>query len=423
LKAVLFALGSRGDIEPLLSLGEILRKKKWSVVYVFPEQFRNLIEDEGASFYGFTKEFIEVLLASDQSKIITSRKGSVIHRFKTLLSLAKQSIRINKEVTLQQKTIIDAENPDYVFYNQKCVYPIVWGMQNENKSVFVHPFPCFLHTVDQHSIIDFSGGGQYGKYLNRFSYFMQSHILSIASYYTCRQILKSQDRFKTNPYKIRRHLLKEAKSIYTISPSLFERPSQWPANAQLAGFVERDKQLSWQPSAKLSDFFETHKDEKILFISFGSISNTNPEAKTRAILNTIKKYKLPTIVNTSWGGLLELKDYPEHILFVQDIPYDWVFPRVYAVIHHGGAGTTHSAIKYGCASLIIPHFIDQFFWSKRIVDLELGPQAVSIKKLNEENFEFPLRELIYNRKFKINAEDMADKMLNEFNEDDLMNLI
>jgi len=145
MKVILFALGSRGDIEPLFSLGESLRKKNWEVIYVFPEQFREMVELENAKFYGFTKEFIEVLLASEKSKIITSRKGSVLSRLKTLLSLATQSIKINKEVTIQQKEIIDGEKPDYIFFNQKCVYPIVWGIQNLNKAIFVHPFPCFLH--------------------------------------------------------------------------------------------------------------------------------------------------------------------------------------------------------------------------------------------------------------------------------------
>jgi UDP:flavonoid glycosyltransferase YjiC (YdhE family) len=421
LKAIFFALGSRGDIEPLFSLGETLSKKDWEVVYVFPEQFRKLVEKENARFYGFTKEFIEVLLASEKSKEITSRKGSVFTRIKTLFSLATKSIKINKEVTIQQKELIEREKPDYVFFNQKCVYPIVWGMRHPTKAIFVHPFPCFLHAVNNHSIIGFSGGANYGKLLNQLSYKFQSIILSLATYFTTKKILQKDSRFKTNPFEIRSHLLNKILSIYTISPSLFKRPKSWGSNVDIIGFVERDKSKNWEPSGRLLNFLKNNQQEKIIFVTFGSISNPKPEIKTRAILETLKKYKVPTIINTSWGGLVEIVDAPEHIIFVNNIPYDWIFPRVYGVVHHGGAGTTHSAIKYGCSSLIIPHFIDQFFWSKRIVNMKLGPKGVSIKKLNGNNFEEPFLDFMNNEVYKTNVKKLSKKIQNEFDINKLIN--
>ena len=68
MKAIFFALGSRGDIEPLFSIGETLRNQNWEVIYVFPEQFRAMVEKENVDFRGFTKEFIEVLLESENPK-------------------------------------------------------------------------------------------------------------------------------------------------------------------------------------------------------------------------------------------------------------------------------------------------------------------------------------------------------------------
>ena len=423
MKAVLFALGSRGDIEPLFSLGESLAQRNWDVTYVFPLQFKDLVESHNAKFVGFTKEFIEVLLASENSKKITSRSGSAFGRAKTLYSLAIKSLKINKEVTIQQKKVIDELQPDYVFFNQKCVYPVVWAIQNEGRSIFVHPFPCFLHQVDDHSIIGFSGGGNYGKFLNRLSYFFQSYILSLATYFTTKNILKNEGSFKTNPSKIRNHLLKKIKSIYTVSPLLFSKPQSWKENVEVVGFVERDKSKYWEPDEALSSFLETYKNEKIFFVTFGSISNLNPELKTKTILNIVSKYNVPLIVNTSWGGLLKLDGYPKNIIFVNRVPYDWIFPKVYGVIHHGGAGTTHTTIKYGCASLIIPHFIDQFYWNRTIAKLNLGPKGISIKKLNEDNFEEAFLKLKDNLSYKENAERLSLVMKEEFDADKLVNFM
>jgi sterol 3beta-glucosyltransferase len=422
LKAVLFSLGSRGDIEPFFAIGEILKGKGWEVVYVFPEQFRELVGNVGHTFYPFTKEFLELLLEGEQAKMITSQGGSLLTRIQILISLAKRSIRINNEITQVQKEIIDREKPDYVFYNQKCVYPVVWDMNNKGKGIFVHPFPCFLHRVDHHSIIGFSGGGNYGRYLNRVGYALQSFAISLAVRFSTRPFYTNDGDVKINVFRIRRWLLHKAKSIYPISPSLFPRPSYWPANAHVVGHYERPKASKWSPDDELLHFLNRHR--KIIFITFGSISNTDPKKVTDIILRVLVKNKIPAIINTSWGGLLKPdQGSSENILFVNNIPYDWIFPKMYAVVHHGGAGTTHSALRFGCASLVIPHFIDQFFWNDRVHDLGLGPKGVSIQKLNSNNFEIIILELLKNRCYRQSAQLLAAKMASENNAELLMKII
>jgi len=119
-------------------------------------------------------------------------------------------------------------------------------------------------------------------------------------------------------------------------------------------------------------------------------------------------------------GLVQPNKHPEHIHFVKNIPYDWIFPKVFAVVHHGGSGTTHSALKYGCASLVIPHFIDRFFWNKTVHKLRAGPKGISIKKLNKDNFE---KILLDNKIYKENAELIASNMDIEKSTEPLMRLI
>ncbi|NOU58944.1 glycosyltransferase [Marinifilum caeruleilacunae] len=421
MKAILFSLGSRGDIEPLFALGEILRSKNWEVIYVFPEQFRELVEGENTSFYPFTKEFLELLITSEKSKQLTSRSGSWLSRVKVLIGLAVKSIKINKEVLARQHEILEQEQADYVFFNQKCVYPILWELQNPGRAIFVHPFPCFLHKVKQHSIIGFSGGGNYGTILNSFTYRLQTVILSIAVYFSTKKYHKEIQGAKLNPVSIKRALLNRCKSVYMLSPSLFKQPEYWPQNANVVGYYERNKLKNWQADKKLIGFLK--KYQKIVFITFGSISNSNPLEKTKAILSVLEKHKIPAIVNTSWGGLIQPESHADHIHFVNQIPYEWIMPMVYAVVHHGGSGTTHTALKYACANLIIPHFIDQFFWNKTIHQLEVGPKGNSIKKLNRKNFESKLLDLLQNPVYKKNAETIAKQMRNENDIEKLLELI
>jgi sterol 3beta-glucosyltransferase len=92
---------------------------------------------------------------------------------------------------------------------------------------------------------------------------------------------------------------------------------------------------------------------------------------------------------------------------------------MYAVIHHGGSGTTHLAIIYGCATMIIPHVIDQFVWDKIIYDMGVGPKGIKINRINSKNLELKVLELLNNRSFKEKSEKIGNQMQKEDFKDEL----
>jgi len=87
--------------------------------------------------------------------------------------------------------------------------------------------------------------------------------------------------------------------------------------------------------------------------------NPEPEIKTKTIIEIFERNSIPAIINTASGGLVRPEKFDSQLIhFVAQIPYNWIFPKMYGVIHHGGSGTTHLALKHGCATMIIPHIID-----------------------------------------------------------------
>ena len=77
-------------------------------------------------------------------------------------------------------------------------------------------------------------------------------------------------------------------------------------------------------------------------------------------------------------------DAADDCLFVGDVSHDVLFPRVAAVIHHGGAGTTAAAARAGIPQVIAPMFGDQFYWASRIVALGVGTE-ISHATMAEES--------------------------------------
>ena len=95
-----------------------------------------------------------------------------------------------------------------------------------------------------------------------------------------------------------------------------------------------------------------------MYIGFGSMSDKDPERQTRTALRALELSGQRGILSTGWGGVARL-DTSAKVFFVDDVPHSWLFPRMAAVVHHGGAGTTGAGFRAGVPSLIAPFAGDQ----------------------------------------------------------------
>ncbi len=413
MKIILASVGTRGDMEPFLAIGGILKEKGCRVICAFPEQFGELAKESNLEFASLGSKYVNLLESRDGKAAMGGATG--LRKFIGTVKLALNQKDANKELLYKQQEIIETEQPDRILYNGKAVYPIIWGLNNKGKTIFLSPLP-YMHYVKGHTHVAFNSN--FGVILNKLT-FALAHFGMITTVLISMKWLKIRDKFSRKEI---RDVLRNNKSIYTISPSLFQRPDAWNENLKVLGYYQRNSTAEWHPDRDLNDFIGKH--EKILFITFGSMINPAPEKKTRIILDILERNKIPAIINTAAGGLIKPDHfYSERIHFVSEMPYDWIFPKVYGVIHHGGSGTTHLALKYGCATLIIPHIIDQFVWNKIIFDNKAGPRGIKIGKITKRNLEPKILELRNNIGFKKKAEELAEKMKKEDFKDELINSI
>ncbi|MDW7691452.1 glycosyltransferase [Flammeovirgaceae bacterium SG7u.111] len=403
MKILLTSIGTRGDMEPFLAIGEMLEQKGHDVVCLFPEQFRDLVEDSNMRFASLGTKFIE-MLESDAGKAALGGGGSQWKKILAYTKLAKIQSKNNKLLVKLQQEVATREKPDRIVHNGKAMYPVIWDVTHPDKTIFVSPVPN-LHYVKGNTHLAFNSN--YGEFLNKLTF-------KIADWGLIKTIMSSLKLLGIS--NIKKQQIKEVianhKVIYTISPQLYPRPEYWKPNLNVLGYHERNKTVNWTPSKELLAFLEKHPTP--LFITFGSMTNPKPGEKTKIILDILTKHKIPAIINTAAGGLAEPAFYDKELVhFVDRIPYDWVFPKVSAIVHHGGSGTTHMALKHGCATLIIPHIIDQFLWNKLISKLGAGPLGIKIGKVSKKLLEPLLLGLINNPSYKEKAEEIARKMAEE----------
>ncbi|MEJ2305107.1 MAG: glycosyltransferase, partial [Anaerolineales bacterium] len=140
MKIILLSIGTRGDMEPFIAIGEILKEKGHQVICAFPEQFRDLAEDTNMEFASLGTKFIE-MLDSDIGKAAMGGGGSGLTKFLANIKLASHQTEINRELVSKQFEIIESQDPDRVVYNGKAIYPIIWGFNNRGKNILVCPLP------------------------------------------------------------------------------------------------------------------------------------------------------------------------------------------------------------------------------------------------------------------------------------------
>lgn len=139
--------------------------------------------------------------------------------------------------------------------------------------------------------------------------------------------------------------------------------------------------------ADLEAFLERGKPP--IFVGFGSMPAAGDAA--HRLIAAARAAGRRIIVSRGWAEL-ELIDDGSDWMAVGDVNHDVLFPRVAAVVHHGGAGTTATAARAGVPQVITPMFGDQFYWASRIVDLGAGA-ATPYSQMTEESLTSALREV------------------------------
>ena len=176
--------------------------------------------------------------------------------------------------------------------------------------------------------------------------------------------------------------------LSAYSPRIIPHPADWPDSVHVTGYFFLESQTDWQRSPELEAFL--HAGDPPVYIGFGSMAGHNPEQLARLVSGALAKNGQRGLLLTGWGGL-HADLMPDNMFVMDSVPHSWLFPRMAAVVHHGGAGTTAEGLRAGVPTVIIPFVFDQPFWGARIKALGLGPDPIPLKKLTVDRLANAIR--------------------------------
>ncbi|MCT9855021.1 glycosyltransferase [Priestia megaterium] len=369
--------GTRGDTQPFMALGLELKKKGYRVRIAASEAYQDFIES-----YGF--EY--AMLRGDVSKIIESGAAddaiNADNPLKFFSSLKNEKM-MGMMVNIQKDLHKACKGAGAIVYHPGAAIGYFAAKEMDIPSILASPFPM-TPTKDYPALI-FYDRPRFGKIYNKlthriFEWGFWKIVSGPLKKYWVQQYGEGPNDFSC-PYPKQRTAANP--TIISSSPTVFSVSKDWPEHVHSYGNWFMDSDHSYQPEEKLERFLKA--GEPPVYIGFGSVGDKKNAGETTALV--IKALKLAGkrgIINTGGSGMNQTEEIAEDILFVKDIPHEWLFPKMSAVVHHGGAGTTAEGLRAGVPSIIVPYGNDQFAWGRKIHELGAGAKAIPRKELTAE---------------------------------------
>ncbi|KAI9792626.1 MAG: hypothetical protein M1835_007759 [Candelina submexicana] len=172
-----------------------------------------------------------------------------------------------------------------------------------------------------------------------------------------------------------------------------EEPKDWGSHISISGFYFLSLASNYTPAPDLAEFLEA--GEPPVYIGFGSIVVDDPNGMTKLIFDAVKKAGVRALVSKGWGGFgAEELGIPEGVFMLGNVPHDWLFKHVSCVVHHGGAGTTAAGIALGRPTVVVPFFGDQPFWGAMVAKAGAGPLPIPYKHLTADSLAASITEAL-----------------------------
>jgi UDP:flavonoid glycosyltransferase YjiC (YdhE family) len=186
--------------------------------------------------------------------------------------------------------------------------------------------------------------------------------------------------------------------VHAFSPQVVPKPVEWPESHYIAGYWFLDEATptpstrTAEELAALAQFIGA--GSRPVYIGFGSSTASNPRTAAQVIFDAVQQANMRAVVAQGWRESSDIA-IPKSIFVVKSVAHSWLFPQMAGVVHHGGAGTTAAGLRAGVPSFIVPHFAEQPFWGRRLYELGVGVKPVPRNRITAENLAAGIHQLVH----------------------------
>ncbi|KAK6086145.1 glycosyltransferase family 28 domain-containing protein [Seiridium cupressi] len=419
LNVVIQIVGSRGDVQPFISLGQILKNTYGHRVRIATHAtFKGFVEENGLEFFSIGGDPAELMAfmvknpglmpgfdAVKSGEITKRRKGieeivwgcwrSCIEAGDGLGPAPRLERRQNASEDAETMVLNEAHKPfvaDAIIANPPSFAHIHVAEKLGVPLHLMFTMPWSPTRAFPQPLANIQSSNTDPVTTNYVSY-------ALVEMMTWQGLGDVINRFRTKILDLEPLSLLWAPGVltrlripytYCWSPALIPKPNDWGNHIDIAGFYFLNLASNYTPDAELAAFLEAGPPP--IYIGFGSIVVDDPNGLTKKIFDAVAETGVRALVSKGWGGLgADSVGIPEGVFMLGNCPHDWLFQHVSAVCHHGGAGTTAAGINAGKPTIVVPFFGDQPFWGAMVAKAGAGPEPIPYKKLTAEGLAEAIR--------------------------------
>lgn len=403
MKVFVFTLGTRGDVQPYVALGCGLKDAGHRVTLCTSSRFQEFVTDYGLEFGQFNDEFLK-LIDSAAGQDAMENTASFWELIKTARKLDRASARMQPLILEDGWKAARAADPDLVIFHPKAYGGLHFAEKLGVPAVLAMPVPGLVATA-RDPAFGFPAL-RLGPTYNRLTY-------RLVLLFMRRNFGKHIEAWRRAnglpPQSPGRDLLHTQQGapvpvLHAYSRHVAPAPADWPEHVWVTGYWMLERPATWQPPDGLLAFLKAGAAP--VYVGFGSMAGQRGAHRTRLVMEALREARVRGVVATGWGGLAPAESQP-NVYIMADVPHDWLFPRMAAVVHHGGAGTTAAGLRAGRPSVICPFFGDQPFWGRRVQALGAGERPIPQKRLTVESLAAAIKEVVTNQTMRDSAENLG----------------
>jgi sterol 3beta-glucosyltransferase len=391
--------GSNGDIRPLLALADGLQKAGHRVTLVVSsidnQSYRAICEQMRIGYRQVPERF-----TFDMEDF--AERSFRMNPLQWLRALLDEAFFPTEAVIYQAAQDLVAESDCVIGHH--FLYPLKLAARLQNKPFYS---VTLCHAAVPSPVLPPFGFPELGKHLNPVSWKLLDAIFNWALKPRLTRLWREAGL--TPPANVLSELLTSQQlNLVAVDPVFCRGSEQWPAFHQPCGFLNlTEDTLRWRWPESLLAFLE--EGPTPVYMTFGSLQQAVPEWSMNLFLQAAEQSGCRAIIQTS-SARYPADSRQGNVYFIGRHPHQPVFARCAAVIHHGGAGTSHAATRAGCSSVVVPFMEEQLFWATQLHRLGLAGKPLPAKKVTAKALAQAIGNLLSDPGYREHARRIGAQM-------------
>ncbi|MFJ2705445.1 glycosyltransferase [Streptomyces sp. NPDC087428] len=388
MRILIAAAGSRGDVAPYTGLGAELCRAGYDVILATTCAYAPLVRDAGLEFRSLPAD--------------TRVRGSVTGKRELIRTAAAFITELGQGFA----DVMDA-GTDLLLLSTTTA-PLGWHLTEATgtPSLGVYLQPT-TPTGDFPPAV--TGSPSLGHFANRAT---GRFALRMADRVYEQAVTKLRHRLDlppASPSEMRRRQEQANWPIlHGFSTALVPRPSDWRPGLEVVGNWWPHHDAAERLPTDLEDFL--HAGPRPVLIGFGSMASGDGERLSEIAVQALRRAGLRGILQAGTAGLAANGN---DVLTIGDVPHASLFPRLAAVVHHGGAGTSAAALRAGVPAVTVPVTADQPFWAKRLAAIGAATDPIPFRSLTAERLADSLDQVVKQQAHRRAAARAAQHLVTE----------